>query len=214
MRSARIRPRRHARQTHVAHQALHALAVDHVARRAQEHDHAPAAIKRPAGIFLVNQRAQRQVVLVLVRLPGRRLDPAVHRCARHASELTLARQRQLGVPRFDPAQARLLVQGPSFFLSQSTSIFSRPISPYSLSSGLVSSMGLGPRLASNKAPAFSRISFFHWPTRMHTELLRDFRYRFDATDGLQTNLGLELGRVHPALFTFTHLLLSPSRNTA
>jgi len=178
--------RRHARQTHLPHQALHALAVDPMARCVQEHRHAPAAVKRPAGVLLVDQRPQLQVVLVLALLPGCSINPAVHRRARHTGQLALTRQRQLCVLGFDPVQARLLTHGPSFFLSQSTSIFSRPISPYSLSSGLLSSMGLGPRLASNKAPRV--LQDFLLPLanqhRMHPELLCDFRYRLYTAHSL------------------------------
>lgn len=115
MRTARGLSRRHARQAHVTHQASHALAVDHVARRTQEHDHASAAIKRPADVFLVDQRTQLQVALVFTCLPGCRVDPAVHCRVRHPCQLALTRQRQLLVPRFDPAQARLLAHGPSFY---------------------------------------------------------------------------------------------------
>lgn len=50
------------------------------------------------------------------------------------------------------------------FLSQSSSIFSRPISPYKRSSLSRAASGFGPRLFSNNAPALARISFFHCPT--------------------------------------------------
>ncbi len=53
---------------------------------------------------------------------------------------------------------------PKLFKSQSTAIFNRTVSPYNLPSGL----GLGPRMASNKARAFSRISFSTAPPRPDT----------------------------------------------
>jgi hypothetical protein len=48
-------------------QRLYALAVDRTDELAQEHYHAPASIERQAGIFLVNQRAQLQIILILDR---------------------------------------------------------------------------------------------------------------------------------------------------
>ena len=48
---------------------------------------------------------------------------------------------------------------PDFFSSQSSSIFSRPISPYSRSSSACAA-GLGPRFPSNNVAARARISFF------------------------------------------------------
>jgi hypothetical protein len=41
-------------QPQLTHQALLALAVDYLAAGPQEHHHAPAAVKRPIGVLLVN----------------------------------------------------------------------------------------------------------------------------------------------------------------
>lgn len=58
------------------------LAVDYVARRAQEQDHASASIKWPAGILLIDQCAQFQVALVFTCLAECRVDPTVNRRTR------------------------------------------------------------------------------------------------------------------------------------
>ncbi len=53
---------------------------------------------------------------------------------------------------------------PRLFLSQSSSIFSLPISLYKRSGSRCAAIGLGPRLPSNSALACSWIAFFHCPT--------------------------------------------------
>src|SRR5471030_680434 len=163
MRLARVRPRRHACQAHTAHQALHALAIDDMTAVSQKHHHPPAAVKRTAGVLFVNQLPQLQLFRVFELAPAPSIHSPIDRGAWHACQFALHRQRHL-IATLNPLRALGMSHSPSFFLSQSTCIFNRPISPYSLSSGLLSSTGLGPRLASNKAAALSRISLFHWPT--------------------------------------------------
>ncbi len=51
---------------------------------------------------------------------------------------------------------------PDFFLSQSSSILRRPISPYRCSGSLCAATGWGPRRPSNSVQACSWIAFFHW----------------------------------------------------
>ena len=63
-----------------------------------------------------------------------------------------------------PRIGAFLMAQPGLFLSQSSSIFNLPISPYRCSGSLYSFTALGPRLPSNRLPARSRISFFHCPT--------------------------------------------------
>jgi len=113
LRLARVRPRRHARQSHAAHQALHALAIDDAARSLQEHHHAPAAVERSARVFLVDQAAQQQVL-------GARLsrhrggEPPVHCRAWHFGQLALTAQGQL-VGAVDPADPRVQIHTPNYF---------------------------------------------------------------------------------------------------
>jgi hypothetical protein len=70
----------------------------------------------------------------------------------HARQFALPHDGQLAVE-FNPAAPRLYWPSPDFFLSQSNSIFSRPISPYRRSGELCSSTGFGPRLLSNSEAA-------------------------------------------------------------
>ena len=51
---------------YLAHQALHALAVYHMALATQEHHHAATAIERPVRVFLVDQPAQQQILRAIV----------------------------------------------------------------------------------------------------------------------------------------------------
>src|SRR5574337_780710 len=146
------RTRRHPGQRHQAHQALHVLAVDDVPL-APENDHHPAAaVERPARVFLVDQAHQQQVFL---RRPVRRVAPVEAR-PRHLRQLALPRDRELtaGV---DPAHSERRTHSPDFFLSQSSSIFKRPISPYSRSESACDA-GFGPRLPSNSVAACCTIS--------------------------------------------------------
>jgi site-specific DNA recombinase len=76
MLTACVRPRRHPRQSHRAHESLHPLAVDDMPEPAQVHHHAPTAVKRPSRVFLVNQSAQQQIFFILFELNG----PAIHAC--------------------------------------------------------------------------------------------------------------------------------------
>src|SRR5674476_231485 len=82
---------------------------------------------------------------------------------RYAGQFALPGQRQkLGGA--DPLLANFYRLIPDFFLSQSNSIFKRPISEYSRSGVADGSAGFRPRLASNRLPACSCSSFFHKPT--------------------------------------------------
>ena len=111
----RRRPRGHTRQTHLAHQPLHTLAINAPAATTQKHHHAPRAVERAMRVFLVDQRAQLQVFLVLAGLPQCRVQSSVHRGAWHGRQFTLARQRQTGITVLDPGQALLLAYPPTFF---------------------------------------------------------------------------------------------------
>lgn len=113
--------------------------------------------------FLVDQAAQQQVLRAgIFRHFGG--EAPVHR-RRHFRQLTLSAHREF-FGAVDPAHPGFGAHTPNFFLSQSTSIFNRPISPYRRSSSPLSSAGFGPRLPSNSAPADSRISFFHCPDQL------------------------------------------------
>jgi hypothetical protein len=88
------------------------------------------------GVFLVDQ-AFKHFVNLDERL---RLALNVDRRARDANQHTLALLRDIGMDA-DPAMpnhGRLI---PDFFLSQSNTIFNRPISPYSLSGALSAGTG-------------------------------------------------------------------------
>ncbi len=62
--AARVRSRRHARESQDAHQALDPLAVDPVPPAAQVHRDLAAAVERVPGVFGVNQSQQCQFLLV------------------------------------------------------------------------------------------------------------------------------------------------------
>ena len=70
MLAGRIRPRRHPCQSHRAHEPLHPLAIADTPQPAQTQHHAPAAVKRSACVFLVDQPAQQQIFLILFALDG------------------------------------------------------------------------------------------------------------------------------------------------
>src|SRR3989338_7248504 len=110
-------------------------------------------------VLCVNQFQQRQFMLVRFCSQMRRIDSgAVDSC-----QFALPGQRQW----FDGADPLLAVFYwliPDFFLSQSSSIFSRPISEYSRSGLAEGSAGFGPRLVSNRLDACACSSFFHMPT--------------------------------------------------
>lgn len=159
VRPARVRPPSHARQAHRAHQALHALAVggDALARKEQNH---AAAYRRRGGAGIPRRSPAHHCQFVrgvLARLPA-----SVEARARHAGErtCTLACQgeRLLGV---DPLHTGLRAHGTDFFSSQSSSLFSRPISSYSRSSSARPAALPGPRLPSKSVAACSPGSFFH-----------------------------------------------------
>ena len=123
MEATRVRPRRHARKTQYAHQSLHPLAVDLVPDPEQVLPDLAAAVKRMPGVFRVNQSQQCQ--FLLVRFCGwvSRID----RGTRHTGQFTLPGQGQWFM-RAHPACPRGYRHSPDFFLSQSSSILSRPIS--------------------------------------------------------------------------------------
>src|SRR5574337_1213233 len=127
-------------------------------RRHPGHRHQAAAVERPARVFLVDQAHQQQVFL---RRPVRRVAPVEAR-PRHLRQLALPRDRELtaGV---DPAHSERRTHSPDFFLSQSSSIFKRPISPYSRSESACDA-GFGRRLPSNSVAACCTISLRHCPT--------------------------------------------------
>src|SRR4030065_2351912 len=84
----------------------------------------------------------------------------INRGTRHPYQFALPGQRQW-FDVLDPLLAIFSWLIPDFFLSQSSSIFSRPISEYSRSGLADGSAGFGPRLASNRLDACSCSSFFH-----------------------------------------------------
>src|SRR5690606_13408818 len=118
-----------------------------------------AAVKRMTCVFGVNQSQQCQFLLVRFCGHVRRID----RGAVNSRQFALPGQRQW----FDGADPLLAVFYwliPDFFLSQSSSIFNRPISEYRRSGLADESAGFGPRLESNRLDACSCSSFFHIPT--------------------------------------------------
>ena len=145
-----VGPWRHSGQAQATHQALCAFAVDTMAATLQVHHHLPAAVKRMAGVFLIDQAFED-----FVPLSGRLgLALGVDGSAYDTGQRALALLSHSRV-NTDPAASghgRLI---PDFFLSQSSSILSRPISPYSRSGALCGAMGWGPRLPSNKVLAWA-----------------------------------------------------------
>ena len=124
VRRACVRPWCHTCQRHAAHEALHPLAIDPVPAAPQIHHHLAAAVEGMARVFLVDQALEQLVGLD--KQHGFALD--VDRRARNPSEHALALLRDIGMG-VDPSMTdhgRLI---PDFFLSQSSSIFKRPISP-------------------------------------------------------------------------------------
>ena len=147
------------RKTQYAHQPLHAFAVDLVPQAAQVLLYLAATVKRMPRVFGINQRQQRQFLLVRFCSHMWRIN----RGTCHTCQFALPGQRQ-GFDGAHPLTAVFYGLIPDFFLSQSSSIFNRPISEYS-SEGLADgSVGFGPRLVSNRLDACSCSSFFHKPT--------------------------------------------------
>ena len=124
VRRAGVRPWRHPGQEHGAHEALYPLAVDPVATAKQVHHHLAATVERMARVFLIDQALEHFVDLD----EHHWLALGVDRRARHAGQHALALLRQVGMNANPavPDHGRLI---PDFFLSQSSSILSRPISP-------------------------------------------------------------------------------------
>ena len=128
MRPAGVGPWCHARQPHQSHQPLYPLAIDRVTN-CLEIDHPSAcAIERMPRVLLVDQSTVQQVEFIgrpggLLRIDGGPGD---------AGQGTLPNQAHLRInanPRLSHYH-RLI---PDFFLSQSSSTFNLPISPYSRS---------------------------------------------------------------------------------
>ena len=159
VRAAGIRSRCHPRQAQHAHQPLHPLAVHLMALCAQVGHHLAAAVERAAGVLLVDQTQQFQVLFA-----GRlRRALHIHGGAGDTCQPALPHHRHHRL-HLNPAPPHFYRLSPDFFLSQSSSILSLPISPYRRSGSLYSFTGLGPRLPSNRVPARSSISFFHCET--------------------------------------------------
>jgi hypothetical protein len=123
------------------HQALHPFAVDHMAAARQVAHHLAAAVERVAGVFLVDEATQYQIIT----REGLRSLPRVHAGAGHPGQHALAAHGQRLVF-VDPTVARHGRLMPDFFLRQSSSILRRPISLYSRSGALWAATGWGPRL--------------------------------------------------------------------
>ena len=123
-RRARVRSWGHSSQEHGAHEALYPLAVDPVATAKQMHHHLAAAVERMPRVFLIDQALESFVNLD----EHHGLALGVDRRARYAGQHALAFLRQFGMNANPavPDHGRLI---PDFFLSQSSSIFNRPISP-------------------------------------------------------------------------------------
>ena len=62
--AAGIRSWRHAGKAHLAHQALYPFAVDHMALLIEKNHHSPAAVEWMAGVLLVYQSTEQQIILV------------------------------------------------------------------------------------------------------------------------------------------------------
>ena len=115
---------------------------------AQVHSYFAAAVEWMPGVFGVDLTQQGQFQLVRFCGQVRRIEGG----AGYTSQRALCGQRQwvLGVYPLPPVLYRLI---PDFFLSQSSSIFSRPISEYSRSELAAGSTGAGPRVVSNMPAA-------------------------------------------------------------
>lgn len=86
-------------------------------------------------------------------------------------------------------------------------LFSCPILAYSRSGSLWALVGFGPRLPSNRLPALSSNSFFHWLTWVgYGVILRDLVDHLGASNRFQGNLGF-LSPCKHLPFAFAHFLL-------
>ena len=108
-------------QAHQPHQPLHPLAVDRLALLDQPLRQPPAAEERVGGVLLVDQPHQPQVL----RRLGRRL--VVQAGAAQPQQFALPAHAQLRVVGLDQRPQLAQANGPTFFLSHSSSILSRPI---------------------------------------------------------------------------------------
>src|SRR5471030_788473 len=124
--------------------------IDAVAHLIEENNHLAAAVERAPCVFLVNQATEQQITFVERTAHLRRIDCG----ARYSRQNALpdhGHRIRLVDPRL-PHHGRLI---PDFFLSQSSSTFSLPISLYSRSGSWCQASGLGPRLPSNSVLACS-----------------------------------------------------------
>lgn len=120
---AGVRSWRHTCQPQYSHQPLYPLTIDLMPYAAQVYCHLAAAVERVTRVFSVDLPQQGQFLLVRFGNQMRRIDSGTG----DACQFTLSGQRQwvLSVYPLPPVLYRLI---PDFFLIQSNSIFSRPIS--------------------------------------------------------------------------------------
>ena len=121
--TAGVRSRCHAGKPQNAHESLYPLAVDLMPYAAQVYGYFAAAVERMPGVFGVDLTQQGQFQFVQLGGQARCIESgSVDTC-----QFALFGQRQgvLGVYPLPPVRYRLI---PDFFLSQSSSILSRPIS--------------------------------------------------------------------------------------
>ena len=119
----RVRPRRQTREPQEAHQAPDPLASDPVPPAAQVHRDLAAAVERVPSVFGVDRLQQPSFLLIPVGGRVWRID----RGPGDPGQVAWSGQRD-GIMGADPLPARCDRLIPDFFLSQSSSIFSRPIS--------------------------------------------------------------------------------------
>ena len=123
--AAGVRSRRHAGKPQDAHEPPYPFAVDPMPYAAQINGHLAAAEEGVPCVFGVDLHQKDRFQLVRFSGQMRRVEGG----AVHARQLTLSGQRQ-GVRGIQPVPPVLYRPIPDFFLSQSRSIFNRPISEY------------------------------------------------------------------------------------
>jgi hypothetical protein len=123
MGAAGVGPRCHARERQYAHQPLDPLAVDPMSHAAQVYRHLAATVKRVPCVFGINLHQQCQFLLIRCGGQARRINGG----AGNTRKLALPGQCQRIIGA-DPVLAVFYRLIPDFFLSQSSSIFKRPIS--------------------------------------------------------------------------------------